>query len=107
MSLVTTITGLPFVGKTTLFDLLTGQHVATGTFAGAEAGKVVGPLELPQPDSTLKFAVVHLEEKRAAGQYTYDELKDRIREQLSTEAAERVYIDSLRTRTYVDIRLTP
>ena len=47
MNLVTTITGLPFVGKTTLFNLLTGQHVATGTFAGAEAETNVGVAKVP------------------------------------------------------------
>ena len=47
MSLVTTITGLPFVGKTTLFNLLTGQHVATGTFAGAEAETNLGVAKVP------------------------------------------------------------
>ena len=47
MSLVTTITGLPFVGKTTLFNLLTGQRVATGTFAGAEAETNVGVAKVP------------------------------------------------------------
>ena len=47
MGLTTTITGLPFVGKTTLFDLLTGQHVPTGTFAGAEAETNVGVAQVP------------------------------------------------------------
>lgn len=47
MNLVTTITGLPFTGKTTLFNLLTGQHVATGTFAGAEAETNVGVAKVP------------------------------------------------------------
>lgn len=47
MSLVTAITGLAFVGKTTLFDLLTGQHAATGTFAGAEAETNVGTASVP------------------------------------------------------------
>lgn len=47
MSLVTTITGLPFVGKTTLFNLLTGQRIATGTFAGAEAETNVGVAKVP------------------------------------------------------------
>jgi len=76
-------------------------------FDPVQAGAIVGPLRLPQPDSSVQFAVVHLEEKRAAGQYTFDELKDKIRDQLSTEAAERTYLDTLRARTYVDIRLTP
>ena len=47
MSLVTTITGLPYVGKTTLFNLLTGQHLATGTFAGAEAETNIGVAKVP------------------------------------------------------------
>ena len=76
-------------------------------FDSATAGQIVGPLRLVQPDSSVKFAVVHLEEKLPAGEYSYDELKDRIRDQLSAEAAENAYLDTLRTRTYVDIRLTP
>lgn len=42
-----TIAGLPFVGKTTLFDLLTGAHVPTGTFAGAGAETNVGVAMVP------------------------------------------------------------
>ena len=42
MNLVSTITGLPYVGKTTLFNLITGGHAATGAFAGAEAETNVG-----------------------------------------------------------------
>jgi peptidyl-prolyl cis-trans isomerase SurA len=71
------------------------------------AGQIVGPLRLPQPDSSVKFAVVHIEEKRPAGEYSYEELKDRIRDQLSAEASEKAYLDTLRSRTYVDVRLTP
>lgn len=81
--------------------------VYRNAFDTAQAGQIVGPLRLVQPDSSVKFALVRLEEKRPAGEYSYDELKDRIREQLSSEAAERAYIDTLRTRTYVDVRLTP
>jgi peptidyl-prolyl cis-trans isomerase SurA len=76
-------------------------------FDTSQAGAVVGPITLPQPDSSVRYAVIRLEQKRAAGQYTYDELKDRIRQQLSAEAAERRYLDDLRSKTYVDIRLTP
>ena len=42
MNLVSTITGLPFVGKTTIFNLLTGGHATTGAFAGAEGETNVG-----------------------------------------------------------------
>ena len=34
MNVVSAITGLPYVGKTTLFNLLTGAHASTGAFAG-------------------------------------------------------------------------
>jgi GTP-binding protein YchF len=47
MNLVSTITGLPYVGKTTLFNLLTGGHAATGGFAGAEAETNVGVAKVP------------------------------------------------------------
>jgi peptidyl-prolyl cis-trans isomerase SurA len=73
----------------------------------SEVGHILGPLRLVQADSSVKFAVVHLEEKRPAGEYSYEELKDRIRDQLSAEASEKAYLDTLRSRTYVDVRLTP
>ena len=47
MNLVSTITGLPYVGKTTLFNLLTGGHASTGAFAGAEAETNVGVAKVP------------------------------------------------------------
>lgn len=47
MSLVSTITGLPYVGKTTLFDLLTGARAVTGSFAGAEAETNLGVAKVP------------------------------------------------------------
>jgi len=49
VSLVCAITGLPYVGKTTLFDLLTGAHLPTGAFAGAEAATNVGVAHVPDP----------------------------------------------------------
>ncbi len=41
------IVGLPFSGKTTLFNLLTGAHATTGAFAGAEAAANVGVAKVP------------------------------------------------------------
>ena len=49
MSIVSAITGLPYVGKTTLFNLLTGGHAATGSFSGAEAETNVGIAKVPDP----------------------------------------------------------
>ncbi len=47
MNLASAITGLPYVGKTTLFNLLTGARAATGRFAGAEAETNVGVAKVP------------------------------------------------------------
>src|SRR5213078_1721610 len=47
MNIVSAITGLPYVGKTTLFNLLTGAHASTGAFAGAEAETNVGVAKVP------------------------------------------------------------
>ena len=47
MNLSSAITGLPYVGKTTLFNLLTSARVATGEFAGAEAETNVGVAKVP------------------------------------------------------------
>ena len=41
------IVGLPYVGKTTLFNLLTGGHAATGAFTGAEGAVNVGIAKVP------------------------------------------------------------
>lgn len=46
-SLTSAITGLPFTGKTTLFNLLTGARAATGEFAGADAETNVGVAKVP------------------------------------------------------------
>ncbi len=73
-------------------------------FADAKVGDIVGPLTLEQPNG-VRFSVVRLEELRPAGSYTYEELKDRIRETLSSNSAQQRYVESLRKRTYVDIRL--
>jgi ribosome-binding ATPase len=73
MNLVTTITGLPFTGKTTLFNLLTGQRVATGTFAGAEAETNVGVAKVP--DERLERLVPLFKPKKTTyAEITYRDL---------------------------------
>lgn len=74
-------------------------------FAAAQVGEIVGPIIVERPNGEARFSVVRLEELRPAGSYTFEELKDRIRGQLAEEAVLRRYLDGLRKRTYIDIRL--
>jgi len=54
-----------------------------------------------------QFVVVDLLGKKPEGEYTYDDLKDRIRDQLSQQLAVEHYVAQLRRTIYVSIRLNP
>ena len=73
MNLVSTITGLPYVGKTTLFNLLTGGHASTGAFAGAEAETNVGVAKVPD-ERVEKLAELFKPKKTTFAEVTYRDL---------------------------------
>jgi GTP-binding protein YchF len=73
VNLVSTITGLPYVGKTTLFNLLTGGHAATGAFAGAEGETNVGVTKVPDP-RVDKLAALYKPKKTTYAEVTYRDL---------------------------------
>jgi GTP-binding protein YchF len=73
LNLVSTITGLPYVGKTTLFNLLTGGHASTGAFAGAEAETNVGVAKVPD-ERVDKLAVLFKPKKTTYAEVTYRDL---------------------------------
>jgi len=73
LNLVSTITGLPYVGKTTLFNLLTGGHAATGAFAGAEGETNVGVAKVPD-ERVDKLAALFRPKKTTYAEVTYRDL---------------------------------
>ncbi len=73
MNLVTTITGLPYVGKTTLFNLLTGGHASTGAFAGAESETNVGVAKVPD-ERVDRLAALFKPKKTTYAEVTYRDL---------------------------------
>ena len=73
MNLVSTITGLPYVGKTTLFNLLTGGHAATGGFAGAEGETNVGVAKVPD-ERVDKLGALFKPKKTTYAEITYRDL---------------------------------
>jgi len=73
VNLISTITGLPYVGKTTLFNLLTGGHAATGAFAGAEGETNVGVAKVPD-HRVDKLAAMYKPKKTTYAEVTYRDL---------------------------------
>lgn len=62
------------------------------------------PLPVAGAPLRTKFAVVRLEDRRQAGEFKYDDVKDNMRDQLGEQMALRRFLDSLRHATYVEIR---
>ena len=73
MNLSSTITGLPYVGKTTLFNLLTGGHASTGAFAGAEAETNIGVAKVPD-ERVPKLSALFSPKKTTYAEITYRDL---------------------------------
>jgi len=73
VNLVSTITGLPYVGKTTIFNLLTGGHAATGAFAGAEGETNVGVAKVPD-ERVEKLSGLFKPKKTTYAEVTYRDI---------------------------------
>ncbi|MGH7476767.1 MAG: peptidylprolyl isomerase [Longimicrobiales bacterium] len=73
--------------------------------AGAQDGDVVGPVNLSEGEEVPKLAVVLVTALLPAGEYTLDDLRTQIREQLQQAKLVEEIIDDLQRRTYVDIRV--
>lgn len=73
--------------------------------ADAQRGDIVGPVELQDQAGRVKYAVIRFEESRPAGEYSFEDVRDRLRGQLAEQNAVERYLRQLRERTYVDIRI--
>ena len=73
MNLSSTITGLPYVGKTTLFNLLTGGHASTGAFAGAEGETNIGVAKVPD-ERVERLSALFKPKKTTFAEITYRDL---------------------------------
>ncbi|HEU4700544.1 MAG TPA: peptidylprolyl isomerase [Gemmatimonadales bacterium] len=72
--------------------------------AEADSGAIVGPAPTPGVAGQTKYIVARVTAKRPEGDIRYDDVKDRIREQLGQQAAVRRYLDRLRAAAYVEVR---
>jgi parvulin-like peptidyl-prolyl isomerase len=60
---------------------------------------------LPSAGGHEQFVVLQVTGRRSQGDIRFEDVKDRIRQQLSQELAIRRYLDGLRKATYVEIRM--
>jgi parvulin-like peptidyl-prolyl isomerase len=72
--------------------------------ADADSGTVLPVFSLPTSGGRDQFIVLQVMARRPEGDIRYEDVKDRIRQQLGQELAIRRYLDKLRKGTYVDIR---
>jgi len=70
----------------------------------ADSGAVAPVFNLPGAGTREQFVVVQVTGRRPQGDIRYEDIRDRLRDQLGQQLAIRRYIDRLRRSTYVDVR---
>ena len=73
--------------------------------AGADSGAVIPVFTVKGAGDRDQFVVLQVTGRRSQGEIRYEDVKDRIRQQLGQELAIRRYIDQLRKSTYVEMRI--
>ena len=72
--------------------------------AGKTAGAITDPFQLGA-DAMVKFAILEIVTMTEGGQYSVEDVREQIRQQLIAERATRALLDSLRRETFVTLRL--
>jgi peptidyl-prolyl cis-trans isomerase SurA len=72
--------------------------------AGAAAAEIVGPFRLPGEGGADSWVVVRVTDVAAAGEYSLEDLRPQVRQQLQQEKMVQEILDDLRRRSHVDMR---
>ena len=67
-------------------------------------GAVIQPFALGGAASRVKYAVVVITARRPEGDVRYEDVRDKVRQQLGDQLGVRRYLDALRKKAYVEIR---
>jgi peptidyl-prolyl cis-trans isomerase SurA len=70
----------------------------------ATPGEILGPILLDLGDGRPKHAVIRFDGTRSAGEFRYEDVKERLRSMLAEENAMSRYLQTLREATYIDVR---
>jgi peptidyl-prolyl cis-trans isomerase SurA len=73
-------------------------------FGDADSGAVAPVFSLPGAGTREQFVIAQITGRRPPGDIRYEDVRDRIRDQLGQQLAIRRYIDRLRGSTYVEVR---
>ena len=73
-------------------------------FGEADSGAVAAVFALPGAGTREQFVVAQITGRRPPGDIRYEDVRDRIRDQLGQQLAIRRYIDRLRSATSVEVR---
>jgi parvulin-like peptidyl-prolyl isomerase len=81
--------------------------VYSQALAGLDSGQTSAVFELPAPGDSLrdKYAIARVVSRAPAGQPSFESVKPLIRDALSQELGQKAYIDGLKAKAYIDIRL--
>lgn len=77
---------------------------AESLITGLQEGEVAGPIELDLEGRTV-FAVLRVSAVTEAGDFTFEDLEDQIRDAVMERKRIQAIYDRLRNRSYVDIRM--
>lgn len=87
---------------TLTFDQIAELPQGYGAIRTASAGDVLGPLSY-EGQGEQRFAVVKIEEIREAGQYTFEDVRNQLANQVQQEKQLERIISDLREQTYIQI----
>ena len=96
--------GLPHPMTLTLDQLGQFPAALSAALGTAEEGAVLGPIEVEGQPGQPSFSVVQVQEIREAGELTFEDLRDQIRQVLQDQQFQNQLYERLRSELYVEIR---
>ena len=90
-----------------LLDRVSREEIETvygAIFDSVSAGDLIGPIPI-QARTGEKFSVIVVDELLETGEWSFDELRERIRSALAEQNGIKRYVNELRKATFVEIRI--
>ena len=72
---------------------------------GATPGDVIGPVLLDVGDGRPKYTVIRVGDVRPEGEFSFEDVRERLRSMLADQNAMERYLRGLREATYIEVRL--